>query len=305
MSFIAIITWLLASIAVALAVCYFLFPGVLFVMATRVLRRAAGLHTRRIACGDHQISYVEGGIGEPLLLLHGFGGDKDHWLLIAKHLTPHFRVIAPDLPGFGDSTHRAACYAVIDQVDRIHGLVGALGLKSFHLSGSSMGGYIAAAYATRHPDQVSSLCLLAPAGVKSAQQGELFECLMRGENPLLVQDTADFERLMGLCFARPPYVPRPFKRYLLKRAIEERPGNERIFRDLVEHPFPLESEMRGLSVPTLILWGDRDRLLHVSGAAVLGSVLPHATVIVMDRCGHVPMVERPRETAEHVLRFIR
>jgi pimeloyl-ACP methyl ester carboxylesterase len=294
----------LTSIVLLVAAAYFFYPAPLFVMATRIQRRAAGLRTRDIAVGDDRVAYVEGGKGEPLLLLHGFGGNKDHWLLIAKHLTPYFRVIAPDLPGFGESTRRStARYAVVDQIERIRGFAEALGLSSFHLGGNSMGGHIAAAYAARYPETVDRLWLLAPAGVESADQSELLQCLARGENPMLVDDADDFDRLMAMCFERQPYVPPPFKRYFIKRAIAERAFNQKVFQELVTGPLWLESELRDLPVPTLIVWADRDRLLDVSGAEILRSVIPKAEVVIMKDCGHVPMVERPRETAEHFLRF--
>src|SRR2546421_7066063 len=88
----------------AALVTYFFFPQLLLALAQRMELRAARLQQRSVDVGDQHIEYLVGGTGEPLVLLHGFGGDKSVWVRVAKHLTPHFRVVALDLPGFGDST---------------------------------------------------------------------------------------------------------------------------------------------------------------------------------------------------------
>ena len=91
-------------IILVLISCYLLFPGVTFKILRNMERSAAGLEQKSIEVGKLHIEYLEGGKGEVLLLLHGFGGNKDNWTRVAKYLTPHFKVIAPDLPGFGESS---------------------------------------------------------------------------------------------------------------------------------------------------------------------------------------------------------
>ena len=279
-------------------------PAPFLEAAVRATRRAAKLDTRRIRAGDHDIVYLDGGRGEPLVLLHGFAANKDYWPAVAKFLVPHFRVIAPDVPGFGESArHPELRYAVDDQVERLRAFVQQLGLGPFHLAGNSMGGHLAAAYAARYPQDLKSLWLLAPAGVETAEPSELQGMIMRGDNPLLVRDAAGYERLLRLCVARPRYVPGPFLRCLAARAVAEGPFNAKIFADWLAKPAWLEARVEGLKVPTLVLWGDEDRLLHVSGAAILGRLIPGSRVVVMRATGHVPMLERPRETAQHFLEF--
>ncbi|MBI4693541.1 MAG: alpha/beta fold hydrolase [Gammaproteobacteria bacterium] len=279
-------------------------PEVFLDAALRAARRAAKLETRRIRAGDHEIAYLDGGSGEPLVLLHGFGANKDHWPTLAKQLVGRYRIIAPDVPGFGESDkHPALRYAIDDQVERIHAFVAALGLERFHLGGNSMGGQLAAAYAARHPERVMSLWLLAPAGVATAQPSELQAHLARGENPLLVDDAAGFARLVHLCFSKAPYVPGPFQRVLAARAVAERPFNDKIFQDWLARPAWLESRVEGLHMPTLVSWGEEDRVLHHSGAAILGRLVPEARVVVMPGVGHLPMMERPGESAAQFLEF--
>ena len=294
----------LVALVVALVGVYFLFPGLTLALAQRAELRAAGLEQRSIDVAGHHIEYLEGGRGEPLVLLHGFGADKTNWVRISRYLTPHFRVVAPDLPGFGESTRDPnASYAIADQVERIHALVHELGLESFHLGGNSMGGQISGTYASRYPDEVKSLWLLAPGGVASAKPSELAALLAKGVNPLTVDSLEGFDRLLDFAFVEQPFIPGPIKRHMAQRAIASHGFNEKVFRELHDHPMPLEPALKGLSVSTLIVWGDHDRLLDVSGAEILGSLLPNARIVIMKNTGHVPMVERPKQTAEDYLRF--
>jgi abhydrolase domain-containing protein 6 len=120
---------------------YYIFPGASFKFLLKTERSIAGLKQNNITIEGFNIQYLEGGQGDVILFLHGFGANKDNWTRFSKYLTPHFRVIAPDLPGFGESTRDAAAsYTISVQADRIHAFANALGLKAFHLGGNSMGG---------------------------------------------------------------------------------------------------------------------------------------------------------------------
>ena len=104
-------------------------------------------------------------------------------------------------------------------------------------------------------------------------------------------------------FVERPSIPRPVERYLAEQAIANRAFNDKILHDLFAGMRPLEDELRGATTPTLILWGDHDRLVDVSGAQVLKSAMPSAEVVVMANIGHAPMIERPSESAAASLAF--
>jgi abhydrolase domain-containing protein 6 len=110
-------------------------------------RRLNGLRRKSVQVGDHRIVYSEGGRREadPVVLVHGFSASADTWNRMAAQLTKRFHVIAPDLPGWGESTRLdSSSYCYPAQIERLHDFLRQIGLSRFHLAGHSMGGCIAA-----------------------------------------------------------------------------------------------------------------------------------------------------------------
>jgi len=83
---------------------YFLIPETLFKLAIKAERYSAGLVQKEIQVDDHKIVYLEGGKGQTIVLLHGFGANKDNWTRFAKYLTGNYHLVIPDIPGFGESS---------------------------------------------------------------------------------------------------------------------------------------------------------------------------------------------------------
>jgi pimeloyl-ACP methyl ester carboxylesterase len=268
---------------------------------------AAGLRQREIQVDDHRIVYAEGGRGETVLLVHGFGSDQSCWNRVAKSLTKRFHVVAPDLPGWGSSTRIAtASYAYPDQVERVHRIVQELKLDLFHLVGHSMGGGIAARYAARYSDEVITLGLVAAHGIIEPRESELRRAVAeRGENWLLVSSPRHFQNLLEHLFVKRPYVPRAVTKYLEQDAIRKCEQNGKIFDDLLRNDPPLIDLLRQIKAPTLVIWGDKDRLIDVSAAEVFKTTIKRAQALILPNCGHMPIIERARECAETYMAFLR
>ena len=269
-------------------------------------RRRAGLRLKRqTLAGGIEMPYLEGGRGETLLLVHGFGGDKDNFTRLAGALTRHYRVILPDLPGFGDATRDPALrHAVPDQVRRLHEFIGALGLPPLHLGGNSMGGFIATEYAASHPQQVRSLWLLDPAGTAAAHGSPMLQhYLATGETPLLLRKPEDIGPALQAIAVRPPLLPPSVKTVLARRAVADHALHAQILQQLVHDSPTLEDRLPAIAAPTLVVWGSEDRILHPDGAAALKAGLPRCRVLLMHGIGHVPMMEAPAATAADYLRF--
>ncbi len=289
-------------------IVYFFMPGTMFGLVQSLERNVGGLEEKTVVVDSLNIHYLEGGTGDPLILIHGFGADKDNWTRIGKFLTPHFRVIAPDLPGFGESSKVPGDkYTIKDQALFIKRFAKKMNLSSFHMGGSSMGGNIAGHYAFLFQEDLKSLFLIAPGGVFSSEPSQMHEMLGRGEqNPLVARTAEEYDKLLAFVFVKIPFIPGPIKNYLTGRAIENRDLNTRIFQ-MIKDPEKnrsMESMLGRVNVNTFVLWGDNDRVLHKSGAQILGAVLKNAQVSVLENVGHLPMIELPKKTADLYLEFL-
>ncbi len=289
------------------AVTLYLSPSALIGSVQLIERSLAGLSSKQVQIDNLQINYYEGGPAdaETIVMIHGFGANRDNWLRFARHFTERYHVIALDLPGFGESSKADANYDVGSQTERLQAFLKALNIEKAHLIGNSMGGHIAALYAARHPEQVLTLALLDNAGVTSPKKSEMFERIERGEpNPLVVRKAEDFDKLMNFVFVSPPPLPDSLKRHFAEQSMANQEHYDRIFVQLRERYIPLEPELPKISAPTLLLWGEQDRVLDVSSIEVMKPLLQKSSVVIMKDCGHAPMIERPEETAAHYQTFI-
>jgi pimeloyl-ACP methyl ester carboxylesterase len=239
-------------------------------------------------------------------LLHGFAASKDLWVEVAGHLTPEYRVIAPDIPGFGESSKLASeSYDVGSQVERIHDFLGELGLSRYHLGGQSMGGTIAAAYAATYPEEVVKLLVSAAPGVESPEKSEAMRRIERGEKLLLPSSEEEVDAVLRLVYFEPPSMPGPIKRALVEQIIESRAFNEKVSADLMKDgPNALEPYLPKIAAPTLILWGDADRLVDPSSVAVFEKGIPRCESALIEDCGHVLQRECPEAVAREYLAFL-
>ncbi|HVT36953.1 MAG TPA: alpha/beta hydrolase, partial [Nevskiaceae bacterium] len=272
--------------------------------AVALQRQAGGLVRREITLPDGTLYvYLEGGQGRPLVLLHGFGANKDNWTRVARYLTPRYHVIAPDHVGFGESAHpQDADYAPPAQAERLHQLAAALNLGKVDVGGSSMGGHIAMTWAAKYPDEVQSLWLLDPGGVWSAPKSELATIIdAGGENPLMARTTDEYAAIFRFVMARPPFIPRPILDQFAKERIANYTLEQRIFKQIREDD--VEDRVKGLATPTLIVFGDQDRAINPAAAGVLQPLLPKSQVIIMKGLGHLPMIEDPKQSADDYLAF--
>ena len=303
------------EVAIFLTLCIACLVGLMAAFpedATRaafaIERFRSGLEHKSVVMDGETWYYLDGGPTDApvVLLLHGFGADKDNWTRFSKKLTDRYRVIAPDLPGFGETARRLERdYSVSAQSDWLHDFAAALKLDRFHLGGNSMGGHTAAFYAYRYPSQIESLLLIDNAGITSPNASEMQLALERGENPLLASSPEDFDRLLGFVSYKQPFVPWPAKGVLAQRSFENSAFNRRVF-DSYENAraVSLEPILADIKQPVLIIWGEFDRVLDVSSIDVMRPLLPQAKIVIMQDTGHIPMLERPQETAAHYLEFL-
>ena len=288
----------------ALALVFFLYPGTVLDVIAKSARDTAGLERKIITVEDHEIVYLDGGSGTPVVLLHGFGSNKDLWNAVAAGLTPSYRVIVPDLPGFGESTKlESENYDVKSQVRRLYAFLDQLGIERTHLGGNSMGGMISVTYAAMYPEGVDSLMIGAAPGVGPSAQADIEQQLSSGDNPLLVGDENDFDRLMGLIFSRPPSIPGPLKREMVARAVRDSSFNSKIFTDLL-NDWSIDRYLDEIAVPTLIVWGADDQIVDPSDAAEFSGGIASSQSMIFEDCGHALPRDCPDALIERYLAFL-
>jgi abhydrolase domain-containing protein 6 len=297
---------ILLVIIVAAVGGYYAFPEKVAGYLISQARDKAGLSKKEIKIDDHKIVYLEGGKGpETILLLHGYSANKDNWFLFSSYLKD-YHVVIPDIPGYGESSKLVnAKYDVISQVERLHKFSQAIKINKFHIAGNSMGGWFAGAYAVRYPAEVLSVGFFDAAGVKSPKPGAVMQIPQKGENPLLLKDENDLPRLMSLIFVNPPFMPYPIKKMFIREALADKNFNEKIMDEITPDFFSLEKKLPEIKAPVLILWGDKDRIIDISCVPVFEKGLKNYKTVIINNCGHAPMLEKPQETANAYLAFIK
>ncbi len=292
--------WFLLLIALLAAGAVYQFvPEALVEGRFAAERWRAGAVEREIVVGEHRWRYLDAGSGPPLVLVHGFSGSKENWLPAMAHIDNH-RLIAVDLPGWAESQRiDGADYGVEAQAERLSRFIAALALDRPVVAGHSMGGHIAGILAARYPDSLSRLVLIAPAGVRF-KENELVRRMLAGENPFNASTREDYMALLKFLFAEPPWLPPRMMDVLLERNIADHAFHNQTFAALSRNgrTYLLESELSAIRAPVAVLWGEVDATLDVSSVDVFRRELPSAMITVLPGCGHMPMMERPRETAQ-------
>ncbi len=299
----------LVFIAMAAVAAIYIWPDKALALAMNSERESSLLAEETITVGDLKWHVLSGGKAQPselpLVLIHGFGGNADHWTRTARTLTTKMRVIAPDLIGFGSSDAPAGGdYSIPTQLARLHALLQQMGITKAHFGGNSMGGWIAGAYAAAYPSEVASLWMLDSAGLNTTPS-EMTQAMQQGRKlPLVVRSAEEFDARMGWVFVTPPSIPAPLKGVLMAHDIAKADHYDAVRAQLYGvSPWldVLIPNTAAVEIPALIVWGEKDRVLHPDGATALQALLPKSKKIMMPNIGHCPMLEVPAQTAADYL----
>jgi len=270
-------------------------------------RSNAKLEFKTIDLSFGQIAYLENNSDNDsaIVLLHGFGGDKDNWNRFSAELKAKNHILAPDLPGHGKSvSSKNLEYSIKHQVEMLDQFITAKNIKKIHIAGNSMGGAIALAYAYRFPDKVDSLILMDALGMISSKSESAKLIEDKGNNPFFDICTEEkFNNLLSFGMHKPPYIPDIFMDILVAEKCKRAELEKVIYKDMMKNT-DFSFEAANLSTPTLIIWGGKDRILHVDNAALFHKTIKGSQLVILDEFGHVPLLEAPDETAQIVDSFI-
>ncbi|MCA9708320.1 MAG: alpha/beta fold hydrolase [Myxococcales bacterium] len=271
-------------------------------------RRLSGVRPEQMRAGRFEIPVLVGGPEDdscPLVLLHGFSDTKDSFVDVARALTRRRRVILPDLPGFSEASqpldHRYTIPAIAELLAEA---LGSAGPRGVHLVGNSLGGAVAAFLALERPGWVRSLTLIGAAGIRMPVASAMQRHIEAGHNPFALRSEDEYRAFIRFVLERSPPLPGPVARVMARAFVARRAMNEKILDELVEDGLDLTERLAEIAVPTLVLWGDRDRLIDVSAARVYHRSIPRARLVVMHGIGHCPQVEAPRATARRILETV-
>jgi pimeloyl-ACP methyl ester carboxylesterase len=285
--------------------------GIGFLAATAETQEG-GLRLRTIRTAKGRISISEAGAGPAVVMIHGLGATKVSFLPTLAALAPHHRAIAVDLPGFGDSDKPIMVpYNAPYFAETMIALLDALELDRADFVGNSMGGRIAIEVGLRTPDRVRRIALLAPS--LAWLRDRPWAPYLRWVAPQL-----------GLIQPAPRPLVDGIVRRLIPGADEEwtaagideflrsylTPRGRAAFYAAARNIYLEEphgsggfwTRLPGLRPPSLFVWGRKDPIVPISFARHVREALPHAQHLELD-CGHVPQLERPKQTHEALMRF--
>jgi len=255
-------------------------------------RTVSAPHVGLVDVDGCNVRVMRGGSGPALLFLHG-GRGAGEWLGFFAHLAESFDVIVPEHPGFGGSDQPAWLCTVGDLARFYQKFLGRLQISNVHLVGTSLGGWIAAELAALDGRPFCALTLIAAAGLQApgVAAEDLFQMTPQ---EMLQRSYADPERVQRL-LAMPP-DPHEIARQQKNRGTLELLGRANRMTDPT-----LRDRLQGISVPTMLIWGEQDGIIKPQVGEAYRDAIPGATLHVLGGCAHLPHVESMHDTAALVL----
>lgn len=237
-------------------------------------------------------SYIDKGVGEPIILLHGLFGNLSNWRSVIDHFSPKYRVIIPRLPIFEMPKGQANLERLTDILEEF---ITAHKLRSFTLVGNSLGGHLALVFAMRHPEKVKRIILTGSSGL--------------------------FENSLGTTFPRVKdygYIKERVEHTFHNKSVVTKEIVDEVFESVQEVPKTLSiiglarsaqknnlaASLHKINTPVLLVWGLQDTITPPEVALHFHDLLPFSELKFIDNCGHVPMMEHPQVFNAHLEKFL-
>ena len=291
-----LLTQRLTTLAVAL--------GILLVLSTTASAQATApaIQDKTATIYGAKIRYLEAGSGPVVILLHGLGADSSSWQSNITALAQKYRVIAPDQIGFGKSDKPFINYRVGTLVDFLNGLMKELKVDRAALVGNSLGGFTAAAFALAYPEKVDKLVLVDAAGYSVPKETD-----PRTFNVLNPSTREGVKQVMSIVF----YNKQLFANdvavdalYTKKMQAGDGYTVQMFIESILRGEDVLDGKLDKIKQPTLLVWGREDALTPLALGERFNKDIKGSQLFILDKCGHVPQMEKAAEFNTALLKFL-
>ena len=260
------------------------------------------MNEKFINIDENKIRYLESGNSDKtLVLIHGLGASAERWEYVIPHFEENYRVIVPDLIGFGFSDKPLVDYTTEFFSEFLKKFLEKLEISNPVIMGSSLGGQIIAYYASNNNNSVQKLILISPSGVMKHSTPALDAYVMAALYPSQESAQSAFEMMSGASKNIDPKIVENF----VKRM--QLPNAKMAFMSTLlglKNSQVLTEKLSSITVPTMVVWGELDPVIPVKYADSIVSTIKDCRFYRMDGCGHTPYVEDPDGFAKIVMEFL-
>jgi pimeloyl-ACP methyl ester carboxylesterase len=255
-----------------------------------------------ITVGGTKTKLMRGGSGAPLLYLHSAGGET-LWFPFHEALAQHFELFAPAHPGFDSSDGLEKIDSIEDLAFHYLDFFDAMGWDKVRIMGTSLGGWLAAELATRWSGRIEKMVLVDPAGlyVEGAPFGPLWE---HAREPEKLRDIIFYDPNSPLAQMLLMPIEQMPEAFLLMQFKAAEAAARVAWRPYLHNP-KLRGRLGRIKVPTLVIHGEHDKLIPPAHGHAYAEGIPGAKLVLIPRCGHLPIFEATDETVRHVVEFLR
>lgn len=255
----------------------------------------------KVVINNLEVNFKIAGSGPAVLILHGWGGSSDSWLAVSEILIKNgYKIICPDLPGFGKSSNPPTGWETANYIDFILDFTKAVNLERFFLLGHSFGGGLAAKFAVLFPEKIMALILCDAAVIRTKKRLNLRQKIayFLTKGGYLLFSIPFFEKTIYPQARKIVYkIAGTHDYYLAKGTMKE------TFKKVSEED--LSNFASKIKVPALIIWGEGDKTLPLEDGITLEKIIPNSKVEIIKGADHSPHRRKPEELSKIILEFLK
>ncbi len=250
----------------------------------------------------NKIRYLEeGNSDDTIVLLHGLGGMAERWIPVIPFLSKKYRIIAPDLIGYGQSDKPQADYTIDLFRKTTLEFLEILSLQNVLMIGTSLGGETVAECASTQNPRIKKIVLSSPAGIMKKSNPVLDAYIMAALHPTSESVKSAYQMMTG---KNTEVSEKSVENFISNM---ERHNAKMVFLSTLlgmKNSPAITEKLHLIKIPVLLIWGNNDSMIPVEYSKDFASSIPNCELVIMDGCGHIPYEEKPSEFSKLVLDFL-